>query len=109
MVGELLRDFGLQGRMELRVGDVARDAALAPDADIVVMHRVVCCYPDMPSLVSAAAAKARRLLVLSYPRESWWTWLGFGIAALVLPVMTGGFRPYLHRPTNIAEVAQAQR
>jgi hypothetical protein len=105
---ELLRDFGLEGRMDLRLGDVARDAALAPDADIVVMHRVVCCYPDMPALVSVAAAKARRLLALSYPRQSWWTWLGFGILGIVLPLFTGGFRPYLHRPTDIASVARAQ-
>lgn len=107
-VGELLRDFGLEGRMELRLGDIARDRTLASDADFVVMNRVVCCYPDMPALVSIAAAKARRLLALSYPRESWWTWLGFGIATLVLPFLTGGFRPYLHPPRDIAEVAQAQ-
>jgi hypothetical protein len=106
-VRELLREFGLEERMELRVGDVARDAELAPDADIVVMHRVVCCYPDMPALVSVAATKARRLLALSYPRQSWWTWLGFGILGFVLPLFTGGFRPYLHRPSDIAGVARA--
>jgi magnesium-protoporphyrin O-methyltransferase len=40
-------------------------------ADVVVMHRVVCCYPDAQRLLTAAAGRARRALVLSYPRDIW--------------------------------------
>jgi magnesium-protoporphyrin O-methyltransferase len=40
-------------------------------ADVVVMHRVVCCYPDAARLLTAAASRARRALVLSYPRDIW--------------------------------------
>ena len=34
---------------------------------VVVLRRVVCCYPDYERLLSAAASHARRLLVFSHP------------------------------------------
>ena len=40
---------------------------LVDPADIVVLHRVVCCYPDYERLLGAAADHARRLLVFSHP------------------------------------------
>jgi SAM-dependent methyltransferase len=64
------RGFG--DRTSGRVGDFV---ALAPEveaADIVTMDRVLCCYRDMPALVAAAAAHARRMLGLVYPRDAWW-------------------------------------
>ena len=56
-------------RVERRLGDVVAEApALAGEADAVVMHRVVCCYPDYDALVGAASERARRYLVMSFPR-----------------------------------------
>ena len=42
------------------------------------MHRVVCCYPDYDALVGAAAERAQRFLVLSFPRPRWLIRAGFG-------------------------------
>jgi methyltransferase family protein len=64
----LLREAGLEGRIERRIGDFVADGV--PPADVVVMHRVVCCYPDEEALVGAAADHARRLLALSFPRNA---------------------------------------
>ena len=64
----LLREVGLDGRVERRIGDFVADGV--PPADVVVMHRVVCCYPDEEALVGAAADHARRLLALSFPRDA---------------------------------------
>ena len=64
----LLREAGLEGRVERRIGDFVADGV--PPADVVVMHRVVCCYPDEEALVGAAADHARRLLALSFPRNA---------------------------------------
>ena len=33
----------------------------------MVLHRVVCCYPDYPRLLGAAAEHTRRQLVFSFP------------------------------------------
>jgi 2-polyprenyl-3-methyl-5-hydroxy-6-metoxy-1,4-benzoquinol methylase len=63
----LAREAGVDGRVERRLHDIAEDPADVEPADIVVLHRVVCCYPDYERLLGAAADHARRLLVLSHP------------------------------------------
>lgn len=55
----------LADRIERRIHDIAEAPVEA--ADVVVLHRVVCCYPDYARLLGAAADHARRLLVFSYP------------------------------------------
>jgi predicted RNA methylase len=42
----LLSEQALEGRVEWRVHDIAADPDAVDPADIVLLHRVVCCYPD---------------------------------------------------------------
>jgi len=49
--------------------DMAQDL---PQADIVTLDRVICCFDDMRSLVSLSARKARKLYGIVYPRDKWW-------------------------------------
>ena len=65
--GELAREAGLADRMDRRLHDIVEDPAQVERADVVVLHRVVCCYPDYVRLLSAAADHAVRLLVFSHP------------------------------------------
>ncbi len=51
-------------------GDFVSIADTVPRADVVTLDRVVCCYADASALLKQAAAKARRLLVFSYPRAA---------------------------------------
>src|SRR5262249_10845867 len=64
----LARDRGFEERIDWRLGDVVAEPELAGEADHVVLERVVCCYPDAPALVDAAARRTRRVLALTYPR-----------------------------------------
>lgn len=64
---ELAREAGVGDRVHRVIGDLAVDPTLTGPADMVVLHRVVCCYPDMEALLGAAADHARRALVLSHP------------------------------------------
>lgn len=68
----LLREHGLEDRAERHVFDFARNGDTVASADIVVMHRVICCYPDMERLVSAAALHAHRYLAMTFPPDRWW-------------------------------------
>lgn len=43
-----------------------------PSADIVTLDRVICCYDDMPKLVSLSAQKAKKYYAVVYPRDLWW-------------------------------------
>jgi magnesium-protoporphyrin O-methyltransferase len=72
------------------------------------MHRVVCCYPDADALVGAAADHARHRLVLTYPQERVWMWLGLRAINLGLRLSGCGFRTYLHPVARIVGAAESR-
>jgi hypothetical protein len=104
----LLEQAGLAGRIEWRYGDVATDGELAPEADVVVLNRVVCCYPDMPALVGAAAEKTRRSLALSFPRDTWFMRLGARGINAWSRLRRSDFRFFVHKPADIVATASAR-
>jgi hypothetical protein len=71
-VRALAADAGLQDRVEFRTADLVADAEARVPADVVVLNKVVCCTPEGVALAGVAAGLARRTLVLSHPRETWW-------------------------------------
>ncbi|HEY8677055.1 MAG TPA: methyltransferase domain-containing protein [Candidatus Dormibacteraeota bacterium] len=97
----LLRQTGLEDRIERRVVDFAEAASDVEAADIVIMNRVICCYPDMPKLAGAAADHTRDVLVLSFPREGWWMRIGLSLGNLVLRLARRQFQVFLHSPETI--------
>jgi magnesium-protoporphyrin O-methyltransferase len=104
---ELLRAAALEDRVDRRLLDFAEAAEDVEAADIVVMHRVVCCYPDYEALVGAAAAHAKRQLVLTYPRAAWWMRLGISAGNLFERFRRRSFRAYVHSPAAIIAVARS--
>jgi ubiquinone/menaquinone biosynthesis C-methylase UbiE len=62
------------------LGDFAAIAGTLPDADVVTLDRVVCCYPAAEVLLGAAAARTRQVLAFTYPRDRWYvrTMFAFG-------------------------------
>ncbi len=101
----LLEERGAADRVERRVGDFVADADAIPPHDVVVLHRVVCCYPDADALVAAAAARARRALLLTYPRERALTRAGFRAVNAWLRFRRCGFRTFVHPVAAIAAAA----
>lgn len=89
--------------VERRVGDFV-DADVPPH-DIVLLHRVVCCYPDVDALIGAAAARTKERIALTYPQERRWIGWGFRAINLWLRVSRCGFRTYHHRFARIAAAA----
>ena len=98
---ELIRERGLGARAERRLGDFVREAGSIPAADLVVMNRVVCCYPDADALVGAAADHARRLLVMTFPVDRWWIRLGLAATNMFLRVRGSTFRAYAHATREV--------
>ena len=103
----LLADAGLTGRAERRLGiDLAETPDAVEPADVVVLHRVVCCYPDYERLLGAAADHARRALVFSYPPRNpltrWWVAMGNALLALG----AGSFRAFVHPPEAMVDVVR---
>lgn len=106
VAGELLRDAGLTDRVERKVMDFAQSGGEVGPADVVIMNRVVCCYPDMPRLAGAAADHTRQLLVMSYPKRAWWTRVGLGIANFMLWAFRREFHIFVHEPKDIVATSE---
>ena len=104
---ELLHEAGLEDRVERRVMDFAHSANEFPMADVVIMNRVICCYPDMPVLAGAAADRAGEVLVMSFPRRTWWTRAMLSIGNFALRVTRRQFQVFIHPPAQI--LAEAER
>ncbi len=104
----LAREAGVEDRVERRAVDFADAAEELPEADVVVMHRVVCCYPDGEALVAAAAGRARRLLAFSVPRRTWWTRVGSAGANVYLAARRMEYRSFIHRPDRLIAAAEGE-
>jgi magnesium-protoporphyrin O-methyltransferase len=102
---ELLREAGLEDRVERRLHDIAAGDGVEA-ADVVVLHRVVCCYPDYERLLTAAAGHARRLLVFSYPPRNAIARLAVGCQNLIFRLRRKEFRTFTHPPSAMLAVLE---
>jgi tRNA A58 N-methylase Trm61 len=100
----LLADLQLTGRVHRRTVDIARAPDAAEPADIVVLHRVVCCYPDYARLLAAAADHARRHLVFSYPRRNRVSRAVVATENLTFRLRGSEFRTFAHPPAAMLAV-----
>lgn len=61
--------LGIGDRTTFRVADLIDDPHQVEAADVVIMHRVVCCSADGLRLTGVAAGLTRQVLAFSYPRS----------------------------------------
>jgi predicted RNA methylase len=103
----LVAERHLEERVERRVADFVADADDIAPHDVVVMHRVVCCYPDVDALVGAAAARTRRQLLLTYPQERAGVRTVVSIMNAVMRMTGSTFQVYVHPVERMAAAAGA--
>jgi len=89
------------------LGNFTATAASLPEADVVTLDRVVCCYPDASALLSAAAARSRRLLAFTHPPDRWYLRAGFSVMNFFLWIGRSPFRIFVHPPQQMAAVLEA--
>jgi magnesium-protoporphyrin O-methyltransferase len=94
----LAREAGVEQRVERRRHDIAVDPGAVEPADVVVLHRVVCCYPDYERLLGAAADHARRLLVFSHPPRNLVSRAFIAAENLAFRARRMEFRTFAHPP-----------
>ena len=87
--------------------DFARQGDETRPADVVVLHKVVCCYPDLERLVGVASEHAKRQLAITFPRDVVRVRLGFKLINLLQRIRRRSFRVYLHPPAAVLGVASA--
>jgi hypothetical protein len=89
------------------LGDFAATEASLPDADIVTLDRVVCCYPDVEALLRGAAARARRMLAFTYPRDRWYVHVAVALENSWYRLNQNPFRAFVHSPDRMASVLES--
>lgn len=93
--------MGHADRIRLLHGDFVKLAPEIPPADIVTLDRVICCYPNMPSLVGQSAARARGFYSVVYPRSIWWNRVGLTFLNFVRRLQGNPFRVFAHRAEDV--------
>jgi 16S rRNA G966 N2-methylase RsmD len=101
---QLLAEKGLTGRVQRRLLDIAAEPTGVEPADVVVLHRVVCCYPDYARLLSAAAGRTRRQLVFSHPPRNLVSRALVSAQNLVMRASGSEFRAFTHPPAAMLAV-----
>jgi 2-polyprenyl-3-methyl-5-hydroxy-6-metoxy-1,4-benzoquinol methylase len=101
---QLLREAGLEDRTDRRLRDIADGENGIEPADILVLHRVVCCYPDYERLLTAVAEHAQRLVVFSYPRRNAISRLVVAAQNFSFRLLRREFRTFAHPPAAMLKV-----
>ena len=92
----------MEDRITYLHGDFVQLAASTPDADIVTLDRVICCYDDVMPLVSLSASKARKLYAAVYPRSTWWARAALFFENVGYRLRGSPFRAFVH-PTELVD------
>ncbi|HVE30713.1 MAG TPA: methyltransferase domain-containing protein [Mycobacteriales bacterium] len=100
----LIAEAGLGDRVQRRLVDIAADPTAVEPADIVVLHRVVCCYPDYEKLLGAAADRVHQQLVFSYPPRNPISRAFVAGQNLAFRLAGRDFRTFVHPPAAMLAV-----
>ena len=98
--GDWAKQRGLSERVRYVEGDFMTADDIG-DADVTLLDKVVCCYPDAQGLVEKSLAKTKHIYGLTYPRDRWFIRLGVEVMAWLLWLMRSEFRSYVHDPVQI--------
>jgi magnesium-protoporphyrin O-methyltransferase len=94
----LAKESGLDDRARFEVANAA--STRQPASDVVVMDKVLCCYPDADALLKTASDSSTELLGFVVPRDEGLMKpamkIGTALINLVEKLRRSGFRLYLH-------------
>lgn len=100
----LAEEAGLGDRVERRIVDIAASPDEVESADLVVLHRVVCCYPDYETLLGAAADHCRGRLAFSYPPRNLGSRAVATVENTLFRLVSRQYRAFVHPPEEMVGV-----
>jgi SAM-dependent methyltransferase len=101
------RQAGLLDRIEFVEGDFVRRAPSIDLADVVTLDRVICCYPDMESLVAESAGRARTAYGIVLPRDRTTMRWAIALGNAWYRVRRKTYRFFVHPTARVDEIAAA--
>jgi magnesium-protoporphyrin O-methyltransferase len=101
---EIAKELGFAEKVKYHQGDIVQANGEIPDADIVVLDKVLCCYTDAHTLIAKSTARCRDVYAVSYPRDSFLARLTFKTSSFVGSVLKWSFHPVYHEPEMLDAV-----
>ncbi len=98
---------GLGERISYQHGNFVDLAEQVPEADIVTLDRVICCFDDMESLVNLSAARARKLYGVVFLRDAWWIKLGMRVMNFFLRLRRSSYRGFAHSTRAVESLVRS--
>jgi len=96
----LAEERGVGDAVSAALGDYAESGPGEP-VDLVVMDRVVCCYPSWHALLDRATTQAGVAIALTYPRPKAYTRFGIALINLLMRLRRSTFRVFVHPPGDM--------
>ena len=87
---------GLEQRTTYLVGDAVERAAELPPAAVVVLDKVLCCYPEIDPLLQVSLERTQRLYAVVVPRSHWLVAAVWRLAIAVFKLLRSSFHPFYH-------------
>jgi magnesium-protoporphyrin O-methyltransferase len=97
----------LGDRIRFALGDFTAVAVALEPADIVVLDRVVCCYPEWKPLLERASDRCLKIFALSYPKDRLDVRLAIAFENLRRRWRGDPFRAFVHSPSQMRATLEA--
>jgi hypothetical protein len=98
---------GHEHRITYPYGGFGAIAPQLPHTDIVTLEKVICCYPDMETLVDLSSARADNLYGGVFHRDTWWMHVASWFINLFPRLQRSAFRFFVHPTEAVEAVVQA--
>lgn len=105
---DLADEHGTADRCTFVSGDFVDSQPSLPAANLIMLDRVVCCYPDVASLLGAVADTGASWCGLSYPRDRWYIRAAISVLNSGLWIRRSDFRVFVHTERHILELMEAR-
>ena len=97
------KEKGLSDRVEYIQNDFVNIAENLDAADVTILDKVVCCYPNADALVHRSLEHTNNVYALTYPRNRWFVRLGSKVMAGIFWLLRMDFRNYVHDPAQLEQ------
>ena len=101
------RRHGFHDRVGAIQGDAVTELGDLASKDLVVLDKVICCYPHFALLLDTAGSKSSDYLAFSVPIESWWMKLYIRLENWLRYLRGNDFRSFIHPVQQMVEQVQS--
>ena len=98
---------GVAPRTTYLVGDAVERAEELSPAAVVLLDKVLCCYPEIDTLLAVSLERAQRLYAVVVPRPHWLVAAAWRLGIALIKLLRSPFHPYYHDWQRTAAIIAA--